>query len=277
MTENIEEKNRHSLIFLGSSGAFQIPSFHCDCDTCQGARNNPQLRRTRASIALIGKEITLVDLSPDLEFQLEREHIRVVDNIFITHWHWNHVAGLGSFGEAASTKKWKPVNLYLPHQTINHFDDELSYLKRTFNIHPILPGDVIRLDDAVWTAVKTTHTDHSVGFIIENVKRLAYLVDGVVSPTETAQQLKNLDLIVLESTIDELTLRKGEKWLNFSFREAVDFWRQIGSRECILTHLSCHSWDKGTLLPGFTPLRRQELEKEYVGLIFAYDGMKLWV
>jgi len=36
------------------------------------------------------------------EFQLERKAIRRVDRVFITHWHFNHVNGLGSLGLPSS-------------------------------------------------------------------------------------------------------------------------------------------------------------------------------
>ena len=90
------------IVFLGSSGGIQIPAFFCSCEVCEAARRDPSQRRTRASLALIGREITLIDATPDLEFQLEREGIRQVHRIFITHWHYDHVWGLGCLGESSS-------------------------------------------------------------------------------------------------------------------------------------------------------------------------------
>ena len=83
------------IVFLGSSGAITIPAFFCDCATCEASRKDPTQQRTRASVALLGKETTLIDAGPDLEFQLEREGIRRMDNIFITHWHYDMYGDLG--------------------------------------------------------------------------------------------------------------------------------------------------------------------------------------
>lgn len=55
------------LVFLGTGAALQVPSFHCTCETCESARQNPEERRTRASVALLGKETVLIDAGPDME------------------------------------------------------------------------------------------------------------------------------------------------------------------------------------------------------------------
>ncbi len=268
-----KSKPKLELVFLGSSGAIQVPSFHCDCETCEAARTNPKHRRTRASIALIGQETILVDASPDLEFQLEREAIRKVDRIFITHWHFDHTWGLASLGEPSALAKWPRMDVYIPNHVAFHFDQELAYMKDRVNIHAIKPGDRFELPDATWEVVKTTHTDHSVGFAIEASQRSAYLVDSVTPPLETLERLKNLDLVILEATVDELLPKEGQKWVNFSLPQAVDCWKQIGAKKCILTHLSCHRYKAGNLVAGLSYEERLEYEARTPGLKFAFDGM----
>jgi len=263
------------LVFLGTSGTIQVPSFHCSCEVCQDARANPEHRRTRSSIALIGQETVLVDASPDLEFQLEREAIRQVHRIFITHWHFDHIAGLAALGSPSKLAKWPCIEVYLPHQVMYHFDQELAYMKRRVDLHPIQPGDKLEVPDATWKVVKTTHTDHSVGFVVESSQRFAYLVEGVMPPPETVEHLKGLDFLILEATVDELILREGERWANFSLQQAVDCWKQIGVEKCILTHLSCHSWKDDRLVAGLSHSERLEYEERFPGLEFAYDGMRV--
>jgi phosphoribosyl 1,2-cyclic phosphate phosphodiesterase len=258
-----------TLVFLGSSGAIQVPAFFCLCQTCEAARHNPAQRRTRASAALLGREITLVDASPDLEFQLEREGIRHVDRVFITHWHWDHVAGLAALDTPVSIAQGPPLEVYLPYQVVGHFDQELAYMSKQVNVHPLRPGDRVELPDATWEAVKTTHTDDSIGFIVEASRRVAYLVDGTTPPPATLERLVGLDILILEATVDSL----DEQWQLFTPPEAVRCWQQTGAKECILTHLSCHRWKEGQLLAGLSADERQEYEKATPGLRFAYDGM----
>jgi phosphoribosyl 1,2-cyclic phosphate phosphodiesterase len=263
------------LVFLGSSGAVQIPFFYCKCGVCEDARVNPGNRRTRASVALLGKETVLIDASPDIELQLDRERLSTVDRIFITHWHFDHIGGLGALGLPASVAGWPPIEIYIPHQVAFHFDQELSYMKKQVNVHPISPGDVIDLPDGRWEVVKTTHTDESVGFVVTSSGKFAYLVDGIEPPAETIGRLKDVDLLILDAIVDELIPGPGEVWYHFSTLEAVRFWKELGTRECILTHIACHNWHKGKLTPGMSNQERLEFESENPGLTFAYDGMRI--
>jgi len=192
MSQSKKSKGGIELVFFESSGAIQVPSFHCSCEVCEAARRNPKHLRTRASIVLIGQETVLVDASPDLEFQLERGGIKQVNRFFITHWHFDHVWGLAALGEPSSLAEWPRIEVYLPYEVAYHFDQELVYMKKRVNPHSIQLGDKLELPDATWEVVKTTHTDHGVGFVVESSKRFAYLVEGVVSPPETLRRLKDL-------------------------------------------------------------------------------------
>ena len=264
------------LVFLGTSAAIQVPSFHCTCEVCEAARRNPEHRRTRASVALLGEETVLIDASPDMEFQLEREAIRKVDRIFLTHWHFDHVWGLAALAEPASIDHWPPIEIYLPSQIVDTFNQQLWYMASQVELHPVEPGDVIELPDASWEVVKTTHTDHSVGYIIESTRRTAYLVDTAHPPKATMDRLVDLDLLILDATIDEIVYREGEaRWKEFSLPEAVEFWREVGADECILSHLGCHRWIRGRLLAGLSHSERLEYEASIDDLRFAYDGMRV--
>ena len=143
------------------------------------------------------------------------------------------------------------------------------------NIHPIKTGDKFELPDANWQVVKTTHTEDSVGFILESSKKFAYLVDSVIPPPETVAKLKGLDFLILEGTVDELEFKEGETWFNFSIKQAIDFWKKTGIEQCMLTHLSGHSWKDNRLIAGLSPSERMEYEVKYPGLKLAFDGMRL--
>jgi phosphoribosyl 1,2-cyclic phosphate phosphodiesterase len=221
---------------------------------------------------VIGGETVLIDAGPDLESQLERESIRRIDRIFITHWHFDHIAGLGGLGELVDLGHWPPIDIYIPKQVARHFDEELAYAKTKLCIHPIEPGDVIEVPDASWEVVKTTHTDHSVGFIVRARRSFAYLVDGVVPPDATIRRLINLDLVILEASVDELD---ATGWVNFSLNQAVAFWRTLDVRRCILTHLSCHSWKDERLVSGLSESDRKVYEAKMAGLTFAHDGLSV--
>jgi ribonuclease BN (tRNA processing enzyme) len=172
------------------------------------------------------------------------------------------VWGLAALGEPSSLSKWPIIDVYLPRPVAYHFDQELSYMQNSANVHGTQVEDRFELPDAAWTVLKTTHTADSVSFILESSKKLVYLVDSVVPPPETVNLLKDLDYLVLEATADELALQKGERWESFSLPQAIEFWRQVEADRCILTYLSCHSWKNKELVAGLSHEERFEYEKK---------------
>jgi len=219
----------------------------------------------------VGRETVLIDPGPDLDFQLDREGLRKIDRIFITHWHFDHVGGLAGLMEPAQHAQWPPIHIYFPHQLGSHFEQELIFMKPRLVLHPIRPSDIVPLPDGEWEVVKTSHTDHSVGFILPGRRKTAYLVDGVVPPPETLARLDGVERLILEATVDEL----DEAWMNFALPQAVEFWKQTKIEQCLLTHLSCHRWTNKKLSAGLSSHERSEYEARHPGLTFAFDGMRI--
>ncbi|MFX0108972.1 MAG: MBL fold metallo-hydrolase [Candidatus Hodarchaeota archaeon] len=264
-------KRNSEIVFLGTGAPTTLPAFFCTCSTCEEARENPDLRRTRAALALLGEENTIIDTGPDIEHQLERESIRTVENIFITHWHYDHFAGLPGLFEPVSISKWGRIQFYGTIDIIDIFERKFAFIKDWFDLHTIKPGDRIQLKDATWEVVKTTHTEHSVGFVVDAATKFAYLLDSAVPPPETISRLRSTDLLITEATLDSL----DADWTHFDVEDAVNFWRETGVAKCILTHLAGHSWKEGQLIPGMTPEERKEYERKHPGLTFAHDGMRV--
>lgn len=259
------------LVILGSGGPFTLPQFFCECDTCEAARSDPSLRRTRASAAILGEETTLIDAGPDLEMQLERENIRRIDNILITHWHYDHVAGLGAIDYPQIMCGWDPIDVFVEESSLFRFSRELAYLENRIVLHPVSSGDVIVLPDATIEVVKTAHTDDSVGYIIDSGTKIAYLVDTAQPPEETIRSVRGSDILVLDAMFDTT----DTEWRHFTVIDAIEFWKSSGVRECILTHLACHRWENRRWIEGFTVDKRAEMERQNPGLRFAYDGMQI--
>jgi phosphoribosyl 1,2-cyclic phosphate phosphodiesterase len=270
---SFEKKRPVELVFLGSGGPFTLPQFFCRCEVCDAARKNPSQCRTRASVAIIGEEVTLIDAGPDLEMQLERENIHRVDNIFITHWHYDHIAGLGSIGYPQAMYGWNPIDIYVPKNLATHFDNELAFLKERLVLHPIVPSDVAELSDAEWEVVKTEHTMNSVGFIINSEKKVAYLVDTALPPNDTTLRIRDADLLIVDAMLDSI----DTEWRHFTVQEAIEYWKSTGIPDCILTHLSCHRWENQRWLAGLSHSQRLDLERDTPGIRFAYDGMRVQI
>jgi len=260
------------LIVLGSGAGMPLPLPFCECSTCQAARADPTLRRSRSSLAIHGRQTTLIDTGPDFELQLERESLRRVDNILITHWHYDHIAGLAALGEMPRLAGWPPVHIYLPALAASHFEQELAYTRRNVVLHPLDPGDTFTLADAQVEVVKTNHTRDSQGYILDTGTRWAYLGDGTVPPEASMARLNRLELLFLEATVDDLDL---PSWSNQSLAQAVALWQRSGARRCLLTHLTCHRFLEGRLKAGLSAAERAAWAACYPGLGVARDGMRL--
>jgi phosphoribosyl 1,2-cyclic phosphate phosphodiesterase len=216
----------------------------------------------------------LVDAGPDIAEQLERESIRRVHHILLSHWHYDHIGGLTEFGEPSSIDKWDPISLFTPQSGIDHFDAELQYLKPRFSIRRVDPGVGFDLDGLRVLPVKTQHTEDSVGYVFQGERRVAYLSDGIRPPDESLALLQDLDELILEATMDELD---ADNWMNLDVSGAIEIWKEIGSPSCILTHMSFHSWRNGALVSGFDDVQRNQILEENPGLRIAYDGMRIVV
>jgi ribonuclease BN (tRNA processing enzyme) len=187
------------LVFLGTSGGIPVPIFFWSRSVCGAARHHPEHRRTRAVAALIGQEIILVDAGPDLEVQLDRESIKQVDRVFGTHWHYDHVWGLGALENVSFASESHLFELYVPYQVVCHFEQSCATVTNSINLHPVGSGDRIELPDATWGAEECNQTDHSIGCVVESVQTVAHLVGGVAPPV-TVDTLSSVDLLNLEAT-----------------------------------------------------------------------------
>lgn len=260
------------IVFLGTAAALRLPSFHCSCATCEQARQSETPHKTRSSLAILGDQTTVIDAGPDIAEQLERESIRRVHNILLTHWHYDHIGGLTEFGEPSSIERWDSISLFTPRSGIDHFNAELQYLKPRFTLHEIEPGIPFEVGTLRVLPIKTRHTEDSVGFVIDGDRRVAYLSDGIRPPEDSIRLLRDVDELILEATLDELD---ADNWVNLDVAGAITIWKEIGSPSCILTHMSFHSWRGGRLVPGFDPSQRDQIVQANPGLRIAHDGMRI--
>ncbi|MGY5876476.1 MAG: MBL fold metallo-hydrolase [Candidatus Thorarchaeota archaeon] len=265
------------VVFLGTGVSSGYPLHYCKCEVCEEGRKDPSLERTRSSIALLGSETTLIDAGPDISFQLNRERISKVDRVFITHWHQDHIHGLGYLGEAVMLTGREPLDTYIPAGDIEYFRRQMHYIEQFINVHPVEPGEGVILEDASIEAVKTRHTEDSVGYIVDSTKkRFAYLLDTAYPSPETIERLKDIDLLIVEATLDFL---ENPYVLHMTMEESIRLWKELDVPECILTHFSCHGLrgpiGKYLLEPGLTHSERMKYESDYPGLRIAHDGMRL--
>jgi phosphoribosyl 1,2-cyclic phosphate phosphodiesterase len=111
------EITRKQLIFLGTGAGGGVPAFYCGCKACKEAQANPVFQRTRCSLLIQGTLTTLIDASPDLRVQLVREGVDRIERFFLTHWHYDHIGGLGELEYYVRIKRQAVIPAYMTAET----------------------------------------------------------------------------------------------------------------------------------------------------------------
>ena len=257
------------LTFLGTGAACGVPSFYCGCKACQEAQADPHCVRTRASVLVDGPERILIDASPDLWRQFNRERISGIDRLFLTHGHYDHMGGVGELEFFVRLARKSPLPAYMTAETATQLQNGFGFLCECLDITLMNPGVTLEIGTVKFTALAAQHTPGTLGFLIESSgsRRIAYVPDTGPLPAETAERLRSVDTLILDATF------WGRNWMprdHHSVAEAIQTGRDLRVGQLILTHLSMH-YDE--------PMTSQELEtslSQYGGWTrLAYDGDRL--
>ena len=125
----------------------------------------------------------------------------LIDSIFITHTHVDHVAGLKVF-----LKKYNPT-LYLTKIMYSELKKDISIKN-----YVIIDSDELLLNDIIVKIIKTSHdANDSNGYIFEyNNKKMCYITDTGYINKKYFKLLKNCDIYIMESNHDIEILMNGK-------------------------------------------------------------------
>lgn len=251
---------------LGTAAGTGVPSFFCECAGCKEAREHPELVRTRTG-ALIStdKEAILIDTPPDLQRQLVREGIRIIDAVFLTHWHYDHFGGIGELEFYVKLDRGEELPLYLPPSAVESFNAAFPHLTDVFQVVPWEFNVSYCYNETEITPLRANHGIETAGFLVKTPRaRLAYFPDTAGLPLATAQRLEGVDWFLCDATFN------GDNWYphsHMSIEEAVKLGQQLQARNTLLTHLSIHYSLPATMYD----LKTQLANFPNVGI--AMDGM----
>ncbi|GFE59880.1 MBL fold metallo-hydrolase [Geobacter sp. AOG2] len=259
---------KNTFKIMGSGAGPGAPSFFCDCKGCREARDMPTFARTRSG-ALIATEnqSILLDTPPDLRAQLVREHVSVIDQVFLTHWHYDHFGGLGELEYYVKLKRMQPIPLYLPPSALQPFERAFPYLGEVFSVTPWKFSETYLFDNVSITPLPANHGIETAGFLVESAgNRLAYFPDTAGLPEQTARQVEGVDWLICDATFH------GNNWLpesHMSVGQAINLGMTVQAHTTVLTHMSIHysqPVSAGDLQDTISPHRN---------VLAAYDGMTI--
>jgi phosphoribosyl 1,2-cyclic phosphate phosphodiesterase len=252
------------MILLGTGTSVGVPAIGCGCSVCTS--DNPRNNRTRSGAILgLPQGNLLIDTSPDLRHQLLREGIGVVNAVFFTHEHADHLHGIDDLrlfpfllGHAVPLYCTKVVEARIRRA----FD--YAFLDREHTHPGAAPQLQIRsIRDEAFDILGTTiqpiplvHGPHCnvLGFRVGNV---AYCTDTNFIANSSLALLQKLDVLVLDA------LRFTPHPTHFCVDEALQVVAQLKPTMTYFTHVS-HELDydaTNELLPSNVRL--------------AYDGMRI--
>jgi len=228
-----------SFKLLGTGAGPGTPSFFCDCPGCREARENPAWARTRSGAFITaGQDNILIDASPDLRAQLIREQINRIDDVFLTHWHYDHFGGLGELEYYVKLRRKEKIPLYLPPSAVEQFAAAFPNLREVFRAIPWAFNLKYSFGALTITPLAAIHGVETAGFLVESPGfRLAYFPDTAGLPPETARIAEQVDWLACDATFF------GENWFpasHMSAEQAINLGQKIKARHTVLTHLSIH-------------------------------------
>jgi phosphoribosyl 1,2-cyclic phosphate phosphodiesterase len=250
-----------TLTFLGTGTSMGVPTLGCRCDVCTS--QDPRDFRTRPSVAIeFNDRCVLIDTGPDFRLQALRSKLRRVDAVLYTHSHADHILGLDDLRPLTFGRADGEVPLYADETTA-------AVLRRIFDytfsrdskyptsarvaLHPL--EDATELFGASFQRLDVTHGDATInGFRFGSA---AYLTDMSSIPAATMEQLRGLDILVLDA------LRHAPHPTHSHLEQSLAYVRELAPKRAYFTHMShdvSHAQVEATL-PANVRL--------------AYDGLRL--
>ena len=250
------------LRILGSGTSTGVPEIGCTCPVCTST--DPRDNRLRASSLLHTDDaVILIDCGPDFREQmLLASSFEKIDGVLVTHEHYDHVGGLDDlrpFGRFAD------IPIYSDAYTAAHLRARMPYCF-VDKVYPGVPriylqeveaGQVFHINRTEVLPLRVMHGRLPIlGYRIGG--RLGYITDMHMMPEESYEQLKGLDVLVMNA------LRPKPHPTHQSISEALEAAGRIGAKETYFIHMSHHA--------GL----HADIEKQLPPHVhFAYDGLEI--
>ena len=278
---------------LGVAQDAGYPQTNCYKPHCTRAWENPEFRRSAASIAVVDtghRTKYLFDATPDMREQLYALHLSAPDGgyrlggVFLTHAHIGHYAGLMHFGhEAAGTSRVPVYAMPRMHDYLSS-NGPWDQLVRFENIalRKLADDKTVQLPgDLAVTPFIVPHRDEyseTVGYRIEGPNRSAVFIPDIdkweMWSTDIRDVVRSVDYALLDATFfkdGELGERDMSKIKHPFVSESMALFESMSEADrqrVIFIHMN-HT---NPLLYDGSP---EQAEVERRGFRFAREGMRL--
>lgn len=246
------------ITFLGTGTSCGVPMPTCQCEVCTS--KDPRDNRLRASIFIETDDHKniLIDCGPDFRQQALRTDIKRIDALFITHNHFDHVAGLDDLRAYAFRN---PLDTYADETVTKTLTCHYDYIfvhrypgTPSVELKTITPSDQITIGENKVIPIRVLHGQLPI--LAYRIGRLAYITDCTCILEEEWSKLEGIDTLIIDA------LRWKEHPTHWSVDQAMEAVKRIKPRRTYFTHMS---HDIG--------LHEEVNRKLADGVELAYDGL----
>ena len=260
------------ITVLGTGTSVGVPIPGCKCATCTSESSKDKRLRCSIIIQVPNKDSTInivVDTGPDFRQQMLRADVEKLDAVLFTHSHADHIMGLDDLRSYNFVSK-SAVDIYCTDECLESIKKTFWYI---FNPDPNYQGGplakiktnqihantIFNVSDLKITPLSLKHGRMDVlGFKIGN---FAYCTDCNFIPEETYEELKNIDVIILDG------LRHRPHMTHFTFDGALQALDKIQPKKAYLTHISHDSLHEET--------NQYLKENSSIDVELAYDNLEI--
>ncbi len=244
------------VLFLGSGTSTGVPQIGCGCSVCSSS--DPKDKRLRASILISdGENEIMIDCGPDLRQQLLGNKISKLSAILLTHEHYDHIGGLDDVRPLGT------ANVYAERKVLDVIRRNMPYCFAE-NKYPGVPSIELHQIDTTAFSVGNTIIQpirilhYKLPILGFKIGKMAYLTDVKTIADEAVEQLRNLDVLILNA------LRINDHISHLSLSEALLLAKKIGAKKTYFTHMS-HDM-------GLHAIVNEKLPEN---VELAYDGLEI--
>jgi phosphoribosyl 1,2-cyclic phosphate phosphodiesterase len=276
------------LTILGSGGCMVIPKPLCRCRICREARVKGIPHARGGPSAVLHDANLLIDTPAEICSLLNRENIRNIDYLMLTHLDPDHVEGLRVVEQIAlDFRTWqaypqKKITLLIPEQLENplknittQYGPAIDHYVQSGFLEVVTFCKTAAIGEVNVTGIPVDRGSQTAFIYIfgSSGHRIVYAPCDIKPSPEGQPEVHAADLLVIQPGVFETGLRHGFTYPSnhvsrqtlYTFEQTLA--KRIGARQIVFTHLEEYwhrSYDDYLQLEQVIPDTR-----------FAYGGMTL--
>lgn len=265
---------------LGSGGCISLPRATCQCAVCKEARKKGEpYKRTACSIFLEDID-TIIDTAEDINYQLNREEVKSVKNIFYSHWDPDHSLGMRILEQLQEDwrheKVKNPIGVYALKDVMsdllkikNKFSSYLGYYKEK-GLCNLYRGNYFSFNNIEIKLFPVKTNIVATIFLIKEDKKKIIYAPCDIKPFPYLDEFNYSDLLLIGNFCPKEGKYLDENKALYSLKEIINIGKKIKTKKIVITHIE-EQW-------GLSYNDYKNIEKEYDGYVeFAYDSMKITI